>query len=209
MKAYLGPYKYYFGVHQLVDSLSFLPIRQKDLDNISDYLNKTWVKGFCEWVDSKRDRKIKVKIDHYDSWGAYETIAIIALPIIKQLKLKKQGAPEVSDSDVPEHLRSTNAPPKENEWDVDSLFFSRWNWVIDEIIWALEQIQPDVDWENQFWIVHPKIDFDDYPEDEGKEVTPLRWKVQGECDWEGRNKYQERINNGLRLMGVYFQSLWD
>jgi hypothetical protein len=209
MKAHLGPYKYWIGPYQIAESLSFLPLHQRDIDKFGDWLNKTWVKDFCTWIDSKRTRKIKVKIDRWDSWGAYETIAIIALPLLKQLRLTKQGAPQVEDSDVPEHLRSTNAPPKENEWDTDALWFDRWDWVLDEIIWSLEQIQPDVDWEQQFWIVHPKIDLDEYPEDEGKEIIPLRWKVKGECDWEGRKKYQERIDNGLRLFGVYFQNLWD
>ena len=30
-----------------------------------------------------------------------------------------------------------------------------------------------------------------------------------EYDWEGRKKYQERISNGFRLFGKYFESLWD
>jgi len=29
------------------------------------------------------------------------------------------------------------------------------------------------------------------------------------CDYEGINKVNERINNGLRLFGKYFRSLWD
>jgi hypothetical protein len=209
MKAIIGKYKYWIGPYQIAEWFSFLPIHRRDLDNLGDWLSETWVKDFCEWIDSKRKRKIKVKIHRYDSWGAYETIAIIALPILKQLKHTKQGAPQVEDFDVPEHLRSTNASKKKNDWDTDSLFFKRWDWVMNEMIWAMEQIQPDVDWEDQFWIVHPEIDFDDYPEDEGKEFTPVRWKVEGQCDYEGRQKYQERIDNGLRLFGVYFQNLWD
>ena len=29
------------------------------------------------------------------------------------------------------------------------------------------------------------------------------------CDWEGRKKVEERINNGFRLFGKYYQGLWD
>jgi acetylornithine/succinyldiaminopimelate/putrescine aminotransferase len=39
--------------------------------------------------------------------------------MLKQLQETKHGAPLVDDEDVPEHLRSTTAPPRENEWDVD------------------------------------------------------------------------------------------
>jgi len=76
------------------------------------------------------------------------------------------------------------------------------------MIWAFEQLN-DGNWEDQYWIRSPEIDFTKHPEDEGKEVYPVRWKVKGECDWEGRNKHQERINNGLRLFGKYYQTLWD
>ena len=48
-------------------------------------------------------------------------------------------APLVDDEDVPEELRSTAAPAKENDWDVDENHFKRWDWVLDEMIWAFEQ----------------------------------------------------------------------
>ena len=28
-------------------------------------------------------------------------------------------------------------------------------------------------------------------------------------DWEGRKAYQERISNGFRLFGKYYENLWD
>ena len=31
------------------------------------------------------------------------------------------------------------------------------------------------------------------------------WK----CDYDGMNKVNERINNGLRLFGKYYRGLWD
>jgi molybdopterin molybdotransferase len=42
------------------------------------------------------------------------------------------------DIDVPEELRSTSAPPKENEYDTDANHFARWDWVMDEMIFAFE-----------------------------------------------------------------------
>lgn len=76
------------------------------------------------------------------------------------------------------------------------------------MIWTFEQILDD-DWESQYTIQEGEIDWDDYPEDEGKEVIPLRWKKEYIVNWEGRNAHQERITNGLRLFGKYYQGLWD
>lgn len=83
-------------------------------------------------------RKIKVRIDRYDTWSMDETLTLIILPMLHQLKEQKIGAPFVDDEDVPEDIRSTNAKPKENEYDTDEFWFKRWDWVIDEMIWSFE-----------------------------------------------------------------------
>jgi hypothetical protein len=74
------------------------------------------------------------------------------------------------------------------------------------MIWTFEQLC-DEDWEQQYWITNPELDLGEYPEDEGKKIIPVRWKVKGKCDWEGRRKHEERIDNGLRLFGKYYQTL--
>jgi hypothetical protein len=87
----------------------------------------------------------------------------------------------------------------------------RYEWALDEMIWAFEQLQPSVDWEDQYWwVVQPEIDFTERPEDEGASTIPVRWKDKGkcDCDWAGRQAHQDRISNGLRLFGKYFQTLW-
>jgi hypothetical protein len=56
-----------------------------------------------------------VKIDRWDTWSMDSTLAQIVLPMLRQLQDTKHGAPFVDDDDVPEHLRSTAAPAKENE----------------------------------------------------------------------------------------------
>jgi hypothetical protein len=62
---------------------------------------------------------------------------------------KKHGAPFVDDEDVPDHLKSTAAPAKENEWDTDANHFARWDWVLDEMIFAFE-CKTDDSWEEAF-----------------------------------------------------------
>ncbi len=91
--------------------------------------------------DSNKEQKISVKIDPWDTWSMDVTLAHIILPMLKQLKETKQGAPYVDDEDVPEHLRKSAAPPTENEWDTDDNHFKRWDYVLDEMIFAFESKQ--------------------------------------------------------------------
>lgn len=154
-----------------------------------------------------REQKVKVQIDPWDTWSMDHTLAHIVVPMLKQLKETKHGAPFVDDEDVPDHLRKAAAPPTENEWDTDDNHFKRWDWVMDEMIFAFESKLTD--WEDTFWKVSPELDFTEYPEDVGQMVKPVRWKTEGECDWEGREKCQARITNGFRLFGKYYEGLWD
>jgi hypothetical protein len=130
------------------------------------------------------------------------TLAHIILPMLKQLNWTKHGAPYTNDEDVPEHLRSHMAEPKENEWDTDSLHFMRWDWIIGEMIWAFEQELKDDD-EHQF--------FDD--SECGDEKFP--WNENGhyvsklKLDKEGLEAHQKRKANGFKLFGKYYQNLWD
>ena len=76
----------------------------------------------------KGEQKISVHIDPWDTWSMDRTLALIVHPMLKQLHKTNHGAPCTDDDDVPEHLRSTNAKPKKNDWDTDSNHFKRWNW---------------------------------------------------------------------------------
>ena len=89
---------------------------------------------------------IDVQIDKQDTWSMDYTLAHVILPMLKQLKETKHGSPFTDDDDVPEELRSTSAEPKENKWDTDSNFHKRWEWIMEEMIWAFEQKCED-NWE--------------------------------------------------------------
>lgn len=209
MKAYIGPYRNWIGPYQLAEMLEFFCVHKKDQELIGEWLSKTWINKFCEWIDSKKKRKIKVKVDYWDSWSADSTIAILVLPILKQLKETKHGAPEVDDEDVPENLRSTNTSPKENSWDTDELWFDRFDWVLDEIIWTFEQLQPDCDWEQQYYSGEHDVKF--VPCKDNPDLFEMAKGPNDtfKVDWEGRKNHFERMQNGLRLFGKYYFSLWD
>ena len=155
-----------------------------------------------------RERKIKIQIDPWDTWSMDNTLAHIVLPMLKQLKATQHGAPNVDAEDVPEELRKSELV---GEYDVDENHFKRWEYVLDEMIFSFESKLTD--WEEQFWKVKPEIDWEDpmIPEKvvDGLEAYQLKWKTEGECDWEARTAYQTRITNGFRLFGKYYEGLWD
>lgn len=145
MKVYIGPYKYWVGPYQIAEKILFWLDRYEDdrVQKLGRWLaggedGGSWLARLCRWIDSKRNRKIKIRIDRYDTWNMDDTLALIILPMLKQLQKEKHGAPWVDDKDVPKELRRSSAPPVENDWDVDDNFFKRWDWVMGEMIAAFE-----------------------------------------------------------------------
>lgn len=150
------------------------------------------------YQDDGTPRQEDVFLDEWDSWNADHTIALIVSPLLQQLKLTKQGSGGVYDEDVPEELRSTSAPPKENEWDIDANFHKRWDWVLDEMIWAMKEHAEGTG--NDKFFDHSEVD----------EEADLFDKIaQIKCDYEGLEAYEARKQRGFELFGKYFQNLWN
>lgn len=169
--------------------------------------HNTLLSRFLSWVHSKKERKIQVHIDPWDTWNMDDTLAYIVLPMLKQLQATKHGAPYVDFEDVPDELHGTPLTQEQKDsGKTDDKHFERWDWVMDEMIFAFDS-KINGNWEDQF---------------EGGE-NDIQWKtledgmsemVRGpndtkEYDWEGRKAYQKRISNGFRLFGKYYESLWD
>ena len=140
MKVFIGKYPQWWGPYQIADLIQKVGLSEDRCDKLGDWFADTPIYTFCNWVDSKRKRKIQVRIDKYDTWNMESTLSYIIIPMLKQLKETKHGSPNVDDTDMPKELRSTSAPEKENEWDIDDNWHDRWNWVLDEMIWAFEKI---------------------------------------------------------------------
>ena len=171
-------------------------------------------KAYQAVMDFIHPRIDYVKIDRYDTWSMDHTLANIILPMLKILKENKHGAPNVDDEDVPIELHSIYALPKD-EYDVDGNHFARWDWVLDEMIFAFE-CKVDDDWDKQFWsgtskfetVECDKIFFNPITQKEEKTYQMVQ-RGDLKCDWEGRQKMQDRITNGFRLFGKYYEGLWD
>jgi hypothetical protein len=101
--------------------------------------------------------------------------------MLKQLQDTKHGAPYVGNEDVPESLWANDAEIAMYNQDgtTDIHFFARWNWVLDEMIYAFE------------------------------------FKLSDKCvsmvsdEMEEQKAVQDRISNGFRLFGKYYEALWD
>ena len=219
MKVVIGPYHNWIGPYQIAEMLCWWVPKVKDpMDIIAR--KPDWVHDFghwlsedkngedstltkvCQWIESKRKRQIYVRIDKYDSWSADHTIALIAVPLLKQLQISKHGAPNVDDEDVPEglNLRSYECDKlPESEYSPDPNHFKRWDWVLGEIIWALEQKTSD-DVDSQFYTrLDPQLKTKDFEKCMANTVI----------DFAAMEAWQQRKTRGYKLFGKYYENLWD
>lgn len=212
MKVDIGPYNRWIGPYQIADLLKCRWIDDDRAHNIGTWLHeKTPLSAICNWIDSKKKRKIKIHIDNYDIWSADYTLALIIHPVLVKLKERQNGAGHVDDEDVPEELRSTSAPElteeEKNTGHTDANYFKRWNYVLGEMIHAFE-CTIDEDWEDQF---HTGEFDHQWIKIEGTDLTEM---VKGpndthKWDQEAEKKAWDRRKNGLRLFAKYYHSLWD
>jgi len=168
---------------------------------IGKYPTYRWYHNFLyEKFGIGNEPKVSVHIDDFDTWSMDHTLSYIIDPMLKQLKLTKHGAPIVDNKDVPKELRSE--PVKH---DICPTHFDKWDWVLDEMIFAFESKHND--WEEQFHSGEIDRVFKDL------ENGYIEW-LEGpnhtfKIDMKGRKAYQKRISNGFRLFGKYYESLWD
>jgi hypothetical protein len=137
MKINIGPYKYWFSPHQIADKIFFwiddrLIVTDDEFYNRWDvkaresfgmWLSKTWVYDFSVWIYKFQKRKVEIRIDPYDTWELYHTLALIIHPALIQLRDTNHGCGNIAPEDCPSMSEE-----------------DRWNWFMDEIIWAFGEI---------------------------------------------------------------------
>jgi hypothetical protein len=128
---------------------------------------------------------------------------MIILPGLKQLKDTNHGYAHVDNEDLPTACLK------------DASGEERWEWVMDEMIWAFEEIANDYPGEEVFHngkhdVVWTKVDAHG---NEDTESTLYRMDTGPNhtfsVDMEARKKYDDRIQRALILFGKYYRSLWD
>ncbi len=142
MKVKIGQYPNFVGPYQLAKMIPY--ISEDTADKVGDWLADTWLNKFLNWIYEKRNRKIKIHIDPWDTWSMDHTLALIILPMLKQLQATKHGSCYVDEEDVPEYMRHSFPEPDHNgNYGNDSWVHYKWEWVLSEMIWAFEQIVKD------------------------------------------------------------------
>jgi hypothetical protein len=204
MKVYIGRPPTWWGPYQLADLLQWVGVSEDRCFKIGTRLSKTWFGPFCEWFHGRfRKQKVVVKLHNYDTWNVDSTLAPVILPLLKQLQATQHGYPFTDDEDVPDELRSAAAPAlteeEKNCGVPDQLHEKRWEWIMNEMIWAFEQLN-DPDHDHQFW----------QGRDELADVDNLTENIRRlKCDYDGLKAHEERIRRGTTLFGKYYQALWD
>lgn len=207
----IGPYRNWIGPYQIADALFFWlekwpsdELEQrwdyKLHDKFGDWLAKTWVADFCQWVDSKKKRKIEIHIDRYDTWGMDHTLSMLVVPMLKQLRDSKHGYPLADVEDAP-HIGEGDIDTNDG---TDSLADARWHWIMGEMIWAHEQILDEDSDKNYYDPYEPGETPEDYSFMSLKEALEI-----GKFNKEKFDVHEARMQNGLRLFGKYYRSLWD
>ena len=151
MRVKIGPYLNWWGPYQIADlllgnpdkdrfSMDYTPgWRARIADRLGDWLASTRFADLCQWIHDRRRRQVYVHIDNYDVWNMDDTLRLIIHPMLVKLKQVKHGSGMVDDADVPPHLRSTAPGARdgcENPWDSDRNLHARYDWLLDELIWA-------------------------------------------------------------------------
>ena len=202
MKVYLSKYRYHWiSPYTVLEKVFFwreIDYDEPIIDKWSDRLTPI-CQGIQKVLDFIHPKINYVKIDRWDPWSMDYTLSFIIVPMLKQLKETKHGAPFIDDEDVPEELKSTSAPPKESEWDTDENHFKRWDWALNEMIWSFEQ-NLDTNSEEKFF---DHAEWDEKEKDFGKNLHKIK------IDQPGLKVHQDRKANGFRLFGKYYQGLWD
>ena len=193
------------------------------IEKLSDFLNPFSI-AWQKFLDFVHPRISYVKIDKYDTWSMDHTLADIILPMLKQLRDTKHGSPLVDLEDVPEELRMVGYEDTSSQYTLDldnpeeygkdswELTHRRWEWVLNEMIFAFEHLVDDK-WEDAFHsgvhdLIHVPCEWDEngkpklYSMEHGPNHTY-------ELDYEGLRKVYDRMETGFKLFGKYYRGLWD
>ena len=193
------------------------------IEKLSDFLNPFSI-AWQKFLDFVHPRINYVKIDRYDTWSMDHTLADILLPMLKQLRDTKHGSPLVVLEDLPEELRMVGyedwssqlrfdfGDSEQHEKESWEITHRRWEWVLNEMIFAFEHYVDDT-WEEAFR--SGEHDMIHVPCEWYENGKPKLYKIEKGpndtyvCDYEGMNKVYKRMENGFRLFGKYYRGLWD
>lgn len=210
MKIYMGPYRsrWESNIHRRYMEKKYDYIYNENTNKFEAFLEKT--EDALQWIynntinlylDKREPQKKTIRIDNYDVWSMDQTLAEIIHPMLVTLQKQKHGSPWADDADVPEKLKSTSAPKPKNVNDLDDNHHKRWDWVLNEMIFAFDLSRRD--WTMDYYSFE-KLDKDDPEYD-----NHLFGMKMDFVKVDDRKEVQARIVNGRRLFAKYYENLWD
>ena len=227
MKIYKSTYRsHWISPYTMLEKIFFwreIDYEEPLIEKLSDLLTplSRFIQKFLDFIHPRINY---IKIDRWDTWSMDHTLADIILPMLKQLRDSKHGSPQVDLEDLPEELRmvgyedgssqlnldfETAEQFKEDSWNITH---QRWEWVLNEMIFAFEH-KVDETWEEAFCsgehdLIHVPCEWyeDGRPKLFSLEKGP---NDTYQCDYDGMRKVYDRMGNGFRLFGKYYQGLWD
>lgn len=182
---------------------------------LDDDRGVTLLYKFLTWIDSKKKRKVDIRIDPWDTWNMAETLGDIILPMLKQLRETKHGSPsgmsafgEESNVHWPQMCFDFY---KEDDKLANEKGHEQWVEILNKMIWAFEQVV-DTDRDSKFHTGNHDIYLDPIKNDEDK-IISYEMKQGPEdtskFDAKAYREYYDKINEGLALFGKYYMNLWD
>lgn len=167
----------------------------------------------------KGNRKIDIQIDGYDTWSMDNTLALIILPMLLQLKATKHGVPsQFADVGGAGHEDQDSFDfYKESHAEAFDHAIKEWDEILDKMIWSFQQLAID-DYDKQY---HHGVAEMDWIETDKQYPNPITGKIEKTYqmvdknpdshwyDHVGHQMHEERIQEGLELFGKHYRSLWD
>jgi hypothetical protein len=93
----------------------------------------------------EKQHKHDIRIDYWDIWGLDTSLARIIVPSLRLLKERKDGCPFVDDEDYPHDILISD-DVSDQDLELKGLQI-RWEFVLDEMIYAFEQVVNDDNYE--------------------------------------------------------------
>lgn len=192
MKVKISPYRNGIRSYKYLEKLDKL-IGEDRVDRLYDIVQPILDSTINRILD--RPRSVKVTLHPHDTIEGGKTLAYVILPVLKKYRETALGhePPFVDDSDVPVEVTGAE---------------EMWAWVLDEMIWAFEQCT--IEWEDQYssgnWDMH-SVPVD--PNNPNGLTKIMRGPNHThKIDEIGIAKHVKRMENGFRLFGRYYLSLW-
>jgi len=175
--------------------------------------------NIAKYRKGQSERKIDVLIENFDSWNLDNTLALIILPALIQLKQTKMGVPnefaQVGGEDYSD--QSSFDFYSETHGESFQEGCKKWDDILDKMIWSFEQLVKD-DYEEKYRHGTPEYD---WIETDKQYLNPVSGKMETTyqmvdknpdehwVDLQGLELHQARIQEGLELFGKYYRYLWD